>query len=159
MPQPQSGTGRPWWPRGPSLSSSVAVSAGPVTLRRRRPRPLLGAALVWGLVAVAVAGCGGEDEVGEAPSGAGAELADVHGCTSCHGEDGQGRLGPPWRGLAGTEVELADGTTVLADTAYLRRAITDPRAEIRAGYSIPMPTLDLTEQEVSDLVSYVESFR
>jgi cytochrome c oxidase subunit II len=86
------------------------------------------------------------------------ELARVHGCTSCHGDEGQGGIGPPWQGLAGSEVELTDGRVVTADRDYLRRSITDPQAEQRAGYAVPMPVARLTDDEVEILVDYVESF-
>ncbi|MGA0766576.1 MAG: c-type cytochrome, partial [Ilumatobacteraceae bacterium] len=41
------------------------------------------------------------------------------GCASCHGEDGNGRVGPKWIGLADSQVTLNDGTVVTADDAYL----------------------------------------
>jgi mono/diheme cytochrome c family protein len=56
----------------------------------------------------------------------GASLALAKGCTSCHGEEGQGDIGPPWQGLTGSTVELEDGSNLTADTAYIRRSILDP---------------------------------
>ena len=119
---------------------------------------MVAVAVVLGLVLLGGA-CGGNDGGGDTPSARGAELARTNGCTSCHGQSGEGRLGPPWRGLAGSEVRLADGRTVVADSAYIRRAITDPQAEQRPGYTVPMPRIPLAEQDVDDLVAYVESFR
>ena len=47
-------------------------------------------------------------------------------CTTCHSADGSAKTGPTWKGLAGHEVELADGSKVAADESYLRESITDP---------------------------------
>jgi cytochrome c553 len=110
-------------------------------------------------LALVAAACGGEDAQPDDAAARGAELALVHGCTSCHGADGQGGFGPPWQGLPGSEVELADGRVVVADREYLRRAITDPAAERRAGYGAQMPATSLTDQEVEDLLAHIETFR
>ena len=48
---------------------------------------------------------------------------------ACHSADGRSSVGPTWKGLYGSEVELEDGTTVTADDEYLVRAIKDPEAE------------------------------
>lgn len=39
------------------------------------------------------------------------------GCSACHSLDGSPGAGPTFRGLAGSSVELADGTTVTGDDA------------------------------------------
>lgn len=89
------------------------------------------------------------------PGPASAEVARASGCLSCH-TDTSGPAGPSLNGLAGSEVRLADGTTVVADEEYLRRAIVDPGAELAEGYGDTMPRLDLTEEEISLLVDYIE---
>jgi cytochrome c oxidase subunit II len=106
-----------------------------------------------------LASCGGDDEpIADTPEARGAQLAGVHGCTSCHGSEGQGGFGPPWQGLADSQVELADGRVVTADDEYLRRAIVDPGADQRAGYNVPMPEIALESQEVEDLIAYIRTF-
>lgn len=93
-------------------------------------------------------------------SAAASEGRDIYrnrGCQGCHGGDGSGGIGPALAGVADTERELDDGTTVTADTEYLRRAITDPGAEIVAGYSVRMPSNDLDDQAVDALIAYIES--
>ena len=79
------------------------------------------------------------------------------GCTACHGADGEGGIGPAWAGSLGTEIELDDGTTVTVDEAYLERAITDPAAEIHAGFSVTMPENQLTDEEVAQVIDYIVS--
>lgn len=104
-------------------------------------------------------GCGRDAaDVGASPEARGAELAKVHGCTSCHGAEGEGGFGPPWQGLAGAEVELVDGTRVRADDDYLRRSILEPSAHRRKGYALPMPAVPLTAGEVDDLVAHIHTF-
>lgn len=89
----------------------------------------------------------------------GRELTLTRGCAACHGEDGAGDVGAPWQGLYGSMVELEDGTTVLADTEYIRRSIVDPKAQIAAGYTISMPLTTLTEAEIDAVVAYIEELQ
>jgi len=66
-------------------------------------------------------------------------------------------MGPTWQGLAGSQVQLADGSTVTADDAYIEQAIRDPRSQVRAGFENMMPVAygDLTEESMADLVAYI----
>ena len=84
------------------------------------------------------------------------EDATSLGCTSCHSVDGSRSEGPTWEGLAGSTVTLADGSTVVADEAYLRRAITDPQAEVVAGYPAPMPAVEVSDAQADRLVAYIQ---
>ena len=88
---------------------------------------------------------------------AGRALARDKGCAACHGGDGQGGIGPAWVGLAGSTVTLDDGSTVVADDAYLTRAIAEPNADIVAGYTIQMPENSLNDAEVAQIVAYIRS--
>ena len=63
-------------------------------------------------------------------------------------------VGPSWLD-AGTDVELDDGTTVTVDEAYLSRSISDPSAEVRAGFDDAMPSNDLDEDEIAFVVTYI----
>jgi cytochrome c oxidase subunit 2 len=123
-----------------------------------------------GLAAVS---CGGDDDsesgaatVTDAPSAtvagagdpaSGEQLSRSSGCAGCHGQDFGGGAGPDWIGLAGSDVELADGTVVVADTAYLTRAIADPSAELVAGYNLRMPANGLSDAEIADIVAFIET--
>ena len=64
---------------------------------------------------------------------AGREISISSGCASCHGSNGEGRVGPKWVGLADSQVTLSDGTIVTADDGYLYTAIHDPNATRRKG--------------------------
>ncbi|MGF1665347.1 MAG: c-type cytochrome [Acidimicrobiia bacterium] len=112
------------------------------------------------LCALILAACGGEETVELSPAAIeGRQIAGDLGCAACHGVDGQGGVGPAWVGLAGSEVELADGSVVLADTEYLRRSITDPEAEVVAGYTTKMPENTLSDDQVDAVVAYIEELR
>ncbi len=87
----------------------------------------------------------------------GSEIARVAGCAACHGSSGEGGVGPPWIGLVDSEIELVDGTTIIADEAYLRESIIDPQAKVRAGYEITMPENTLTDSEVDKVLAYIEA--
>jgi len=89
---------------------------------------------------------------------AGAELFTQLGCETCH-RGGSGARGPALTGLFGKTVELKDGTTVVADEAYLRESILNPRARIVAGYDPIMPTFTglVSEDGVAQLVAYIKT--
>ena len=89
----------------------------------------------------------------------GREIAADAGCAGCHGDAGQGVVGPAWVGLAGSTIELEDGSSVTADSHYLRTSIADPSADLRAGFTIRMPQVDLSESEIDALVAYIEELR
>ena len=87
----------------------------------------------------------------------GKQLSQSKGCAGCHGQDFGGGAGPGWVGLAGSEVVLVDGSTVVADDAYLTRAIADPSAELVDGYTLKMPANNLSDAEVADIVAFIDA--
>ena len=70
--------------------------------------------------------------------------------------DGDDGIGPSWTGLAGSEVELDDGTVVVADEEYLTRSIVEPNAQIVKGYSGIMPVRSLDDDQVAAIVTYLQ---
>lgn len=94
---------------------------------------------------------------GGASAANGEQLARSNGCAGCHGQDFGGGAGPGLVGLAGSEVTLADGSTVIADTAYLTRSIAEPSAELVADYALKMPANGLSDAEIADIVAYIET--
>lgn len=114
-----------------------------------------------------VVACGDDDDavargVGEAPAGEPAEtrgqrLVESEGCLTCHGPERAEGFGASFEGLAGSERELDDGSTVVADAAYLRRSIADPQADVVEGFDVPMPEPSLSADEIADIVAYLES--
>jgi cytochrome c oxidase subunit II len=128
------------------------------TLRHPRSHAVVravAAALVAG-AAVAACGSNGSPEIALSPAGeVGREIANGSGCAACHGSNGEGRTGPPFVGLYGSTVEFSDSEPTVADDDYLYEAITDPRARQVAGYGFPMPSNDLTDAEVEQVIAYI----
>jgi cytochrome c oxidase subunit II len=108
---------------------------------------------------IAVGACASSHDTGvSAPLTAqGKSLAMKKGCTTCHGATAQGGLGPSWIGLSGSTVQLDDGSTITADDSYIAESIRTPSAKKVAGYSLAMPFVSLTDDEVVALVSYIDS--
>ncbi len=121
----------------------------------------LRAAAVAAPLVLAGAGCADDDDAGATATDTevalGAQLVGDLGCAGCHGPNGEGLVGPSWIGLAGSTVELEDGTTVTADADYLRVAIVDPDRDRAAGMVLSMPPFDLPEFQLNAIVAYIES--
>ena len=92
------------------------------------------------------------------PALRGQQLAQQYGCTNCHSIDGSENIGPTWLNLYQSEVELSDGSSVIADDNYLKTSIVNPNLQVVAGYSAnTMPNFgDLLDQTaVEALVAYI----
>jgi cytochrome c oxidase subunit 2 len=89
----------------------------------------------------------------------GQSIAQSRGCTACHSVDGSSGVGPSWKGLYGKQETLADGSTVLADEAYLKRSIRDPASQVVKGYPPIMPRTELGDDELAALLAYIESMK
>jgi mono/diheme cytochrome c family protein len=99
---------------------------------------------------------GPDDSTLSAAGRRGKQVANDNGCAACHSTSGSKSTGPTWKGLAGSTVELADGSTVTADDDYLRRSTTDPTEQIVDGYpSGVMPAYDLSDADMDDLIAYL----
>jgi mono/diheme cytochrome c family protein len=98
---------------------------------------------------------GGETLVGDAASGE--QLATSNGCIGCHSIDGSALVGPSWQGLYGHEVELEGGDTVTADDAYIAESIREPGAKVVAGFGNMMPPFDLDDQQIADIIAYIQT--
>lgn len=125
-----------------------------VPTRPTHGRFAVGAAVLALVIGAAACG-GGESDLSEVAQ-RGKDTALSNGCASCHGAQGQGGVGPTWIDLAGSDVELEDGSTVVADDAYLVRSIVDPDAEKVAGYTLPMPVNGLSDAQAADIVAYIK---
>jgi len=88
----------------------------------------------------------------------GQKLFQDLGCITCHRGDSQAR-GPNLTGLYGRPVSLTDGRTVVADDAYIRESILDPRAKIVAGFEPIMPSFrgQVDEEGILALIAYIKS--
>jgi cytochrome c oxidase subunit 2 len=92
------------------------------------------------------------------PAEAGQKFFTGLACNNCHLDNDSGR-GPRLAGLFGTDVRLADGSTVKADETYLRESILRPGEKLVAGYANDMPTFQglVTEEQVAMIIAYIKS--
>ena len=94
------------------------------------------------------------------PEGSGQLLVANNGCAACHSINGAGGIGPTWFNLYEHEVELSDGSVVIADDAYLTESIKAPQAKIVAEFETQlMPTYGFTDEEVANIVAYIKTLR
>lgn len=56
----------------------------------------------------------------------GKTFAQNLGCTACHSADGTKSIGPSWKNLAGYPQKMADGSSAIADYAFIKKAILNP---------------------------------
>ncbi|NDD65849.1 MAG: cytochrome c oxidase subunit II, partial [Acidobacteria bacterium] len=92
------------------------------------------------------------------PATNGQKLFASLACSTCHQDQNRGR-GPTLTGLFGSQVKLDNGSTVLADDAYIRESILNPRAKVVAGYQPIMPTFQgqVSEEQIVQLIAYIKS--
>lgn len=134
--------------------SSRASLTSPLDRRTRRSA----LALVAAVVTLGAAACGSDSAstVAFSPEGElGRRVARTNGCAGCHGTEGQGQVGPALEGLYGSTVTFDDGSTAVADDAYLRESILEPSARKVEGFKLPMPETNLSDQEVDQLIAYI----
>jgi hypothetical protein len=94
----------------------------------------------------------------------GKALSTKYSCEGCHTLNGTKSTGPTWKGLAGSNVHLTNGKTVVATDGYLIWAIINPDAEIVAGYSSGLMSSfigpgGISLAETKALVAYVKSVK
>ncbi|MGD8488968.1 MAG: cytochrome c oxidase subunit II [Anaerolineae bacterium] len=89
----------------------------------------------------------------------GEQLSRNNGCLSCHSIDGSVMVGPTWLGLYGSERPLDDGSSVVADEAYLRTSILEPQSQIVEGFDPIMPAAytALSDEELTAIIEYIKS--
>ena len=80
------------------------------------------------------------------------------GCNSCHSGEATAR-GPNLAQVYGSQLQMADGSSVTANDAFLREAILNPSTRVTAGYAPIMPTYQgqVSEEGLIDLVEYIKN--
>lgn len=93
----------------------------------------------------------------------GAQLYTSQGCIACHNVSGDpGGVGPSWKGLFGSTQQFTDGSSAVADEAYLRNSILNPMSEIVAGYAPVMPQnyADvLSDEQLNAIIEYIKTLQ
>jgi mono/diheme cytochrome c family protein len=85
-------------------------------------------------------------------------------CQGCHSTNGNVALAPTMKGLAGSQVELDDGTKVTANDAYLLGSILDPDAQVVKDFESGYMTTVIKPGQVSDeqakaIVAYIKTIK
>lgn len=92
------------------------------------------------------------------PEGRGELLVSQNGCLGCHSIDGSPGTGPTWLGIYERQEELADGSVVTADDAYIEESILNPQAKIVAGFEgVQMPVYEFSEEQIADIIAYLKT--
>ena len=83
------------------------------------------------------------------------------GCFRCHTVDGTPHIGPTWVGLYGARRPFTDGTSLVADEAYLTESMMDPAKHIVAGFLPVMPSYQgiLQPPEAAAVVEFIKALR
>jgi len=108
---------------------------------------------------LAEAESGGGKPEGLEPEEWGSRLVQEFACTTCHTTDGTRLVGPSWKGLFGSTVELEDGETVTADANYIRESILEPQAKIVKSFPPAMPSYkgQLDDEQINAIIEYIKT--
>lgn len=91
----------------------------------------------------------------------GKTISENLGCVACHSADGttEGKVGPTWRRLFGAKRTFIDGTSDIADEAYIRDKILDPQQKKTKPGQVEMPSYRgvLTETQMDAVILYIKS--
>jgi len=122
-----------------------------------------------GALLLGACGGGGNDnaEQSSTPLSADAQAGKTFAqsnCLGCHTVNGNSASGPTWKGLYGKQRTLTDGSTVVADDAYLHTAMQDPDAQIVQGFpkgvmSAAFPAGKVTTEQANQVIEYIKTLK
>jgi len=90
----------------------------------------------------------------------GKALSGSLGCIACHSDDGSTKIGPSYKGLFGSTVELADGRRIIVDENHVRQQIENPQSAVIKGFEGQlMPTYkgQISAEQMNALIAYMKS--
>jgi cytochrome c oxidase subunit 2 len=97
------------------------------------------------------------------PAQRGQKWYTAYGCKACHSLDGTTVVGPTWKGLYGSQVTFADGTTATADDAYIFESIRTPGAKTVKGFApglMPQNIADkITNDQIQDIIAFIKTLK
>lgn len=97
------------------------------------------------------------------PGAEGLAILKSQGCNACHSSDGTRIIGPSYLGLWGHQQVVSrngQDVSVKVDSAYIRKSIYEPNADIVKGYQKGlMQSYDkvLTDQDISKIIDYLKT--
>ena len=94
----------------------------------------------------------------------GEALLFERGCTSCHSLGGAAMVGPTFKGLFGSSVEVSTSgqrRTIAADSIYIRESIIHPAADVVTGYPNTMPPARdvLSDEEIGEIIGFFKTLK
>jgi cytochrome c oxidase subunit 2 len=102
-----------------------------------------------------------EAAVADDPVARGQKVYEQYGCQACHTLDGSELVGPTFLGAYGRQAEFEDGTTALADEAYMYESVIHPNLKIVKGFPpnvMPQNYADqISDEQIGDLIEYMKS--
>ena len=94
------------------------------------------------------------------PTHPGYKLLDANLCTTCHSLDGQEGIGPTFKGLYGRTEKLRDGSSIAVNDAFIREKILRPETQVVAGkFEQEMPKTELSDQEIEEIIEYLQTLK
>ena len=93
---------------------------------------------------------------------AGLEVIKKNGCNVCHSTDGSRLVGPSYKNLYGNTTEVVTSGTereIVADSAYIRRSIYTPDADVVKGFNRGLMLSYegiVSEQEIGYIIEYLK---
>ncbi len=92
----------------------------------------------------------------------GNKLLQDKGCIACHTIDGMEKVGPTFKGLYGRKVFVITAgkeREIIADDEYIKRSIKDPKADVVKGFQPIMPVLQLSDEEINEIIEYLKTLK
>jgi cytochrome c2 len=83
-------------------------------------------------------------------------------CMACHNVTGAPNgVGPTWKGLYEKQGKFQDGTSYVADAAYVRESILEPQKHIVEGYPGAMPSYagQLSDSDIDAIVQFMKDIK
>ncbi|MEI6556413.1 MAG: cytochrome c oxidase subunit II [Paludibacter sp.] len=101
--------------------------------------------------------------VKKADNNLGRQVLEKNGCTACHSLDGSKTVGPTFKGLHGTMVDVTtNGVShkVKADNEYIKSSILDPNKDIVNGYPQGvMKAYKISDKDIELINEYLKNLK
>jgi cytochrome c oxidase subunit II len=95
----------------------------------------------------------------------GHKVLEKNGCIACHSLDGAKMVGPTFKGLYGSSVEVStDGSVhkVIADSAYIKSSIIEPNKDVVTGYTkglMKSYNHMITDKDIQQVSEYLKTLK
>ncbi|MCB0338071.1 MAG: cytochrome c oxidase subunit II [Bdellovibrionales bacterium] len=100
-----------------------------------------------------------EDLAAMTPEQRGKHIYETNLCMTCHSIDGSRLVGPSFKGIVGRSGKLADGSSYVADEAYIKHSVLKPNDQVVEGYVPAMPSFEgkLSDDQLNDVIAFMKS--